>query len=666
VNPTAHANSSDETRLIEADAADRAETTVSIQPHGVLIAASTVGLRISHASQNCGRDIGIAAADLLGSDLGAVFGSDWIAANRSSLDGTEEHRHPLAATVAGRAFDVIVHHSAETVVLELEPAGLRPGHEEALAVYRAIQQLTRATTDREMWAAAAVALQQLTGFDRVIVNAIFPDGHGEIVAEEAPADTARYLGLHFPAAAMPERVRQSYLRRRSRLVVSSDAVSSLVIAGDDAAALDLGRSELSSVSAHDLYYMNTFGHTSLLSLSLVRDGVLIGVISLANRTPVTVPYAVRQGLEALANQVALHLDSMAKIRRLTESRRLRSVRTQLIDQLVLQRSTDASAIADALFGGELTVLDLIAADGAMICLGTHVTSIGATPRAAIMRAAGLRLGATLAGRSIVSEALAEEHPDVAALLPSVSGLIVAPLPGFDGFLAWFRMETPEQTDWFGVDPSVEPLPLEAPGVFPSWSETVMGRSLPWTGFESEADDLARDLTLALLRQADTQLAALAMRDALTGLPNRRLLMDRIELGLAKKTETTRLTVLFVDIDSFKSINDTHGHDAGDVLLVHVANRILATTRSPDTVARLGGDEFVVLCEAITAEEAGIIADRIAEAIRQPIDVGGNFVTVTASVGMAVADPASTAADVLKRADGAMYRAKAQGKNRVAT
>jgi chemotaxis family two-component system sensor kinase Cph1 len=196
----------------------------------------------------------------------------------------------------------------------------------------------------------------------------------------------------------------------------------------------------------------------------------------------------------------------------------------------------------------------------------------------------------------------------------------------------------------------------------------MGRSTPWTGLESEADDLARDLTLALLRQADTQLAALAMRDALTGLPNRRLLMDRIELGLAREiepTEPTRLTVLFVDIDSFKAVNDTYGHDAGDTLLVQVANRILATTRTPDTVARLGGDEFVVLCDGITEQEAAVIADRIAEAIRQPIDVGGSLVTVTASVGMAVADPASTAADVLKRADGAMYRAKAQGKDRVA-
>jgi chemotaxis family two-component system sensor kinase Cph1 len=192
----------------------------------------------------------------------------------------------------------------------------------------------------------------------------------------------------------------------------------------------------------------------------------------------------------------------------------------------------------------------------------------------------------------------------------------------------------------------------------------MGRSIPWVGLESEADDLARDLTLALLRQADTQLAALAMRDALTGLPNRRLLMDRIGLGLAQTPRLTQLTVLFVDIDSFKEVNDTHGHDAGDALLVHVANRILAATRSPDTVARLGGDEFVILCESITTEEAATIADRIAEAIRQPIDVGGAFVTVTASVGMAVADASSSAADVLKKADGAMYRAKARGRDQV--
>jgi chemotaxis family two-component system sensor kinase Cph1 len=668
VKPTLNSNSGDETRLIAAEAADLATANVSIQPHGVLLAVNAGDLTVSHVSQNAEASLGVSVDDLLGSDLASLLGSDWVEENKSTLDGSELHRHSIAATLLGRTFDVIVHRSEAFVVLELEPSVVTPGHEETLAVYRAIQQLTRATTDLEMWDAAAAAFQELTDFDRVIVYAFLPDGQGEIVAESAPGDTERYLGLHFPASNLPEHVRRSYLTRRSRLIVSSDAESSLVIAGGESGPLDLSGAELTSVSAHDLYFMNTFGHASLLSLSLVRGGELIGVISLANRTPVTVPYSIRRGLEAMANQVALHLDSMMKIRRLTDAKRIRSIRTELIDQLVLQRSTDASAIADALFGGELTVLDLIAADGAMICLGTHVTSIGAAPRPSVVRAAGLQLGAALAGRSIVSESLVEEHPDVALLLPSVSGLIVTPLPGFDGFLAWFRMETPDRTDWFGVDPSVEVLPGAVGGAFPSWSKTVMGRSTPWTGLESEADDLARDLTLALLRQADTQLAALAMRDALTGLPNRRLLMDRIELGLAREiepSEPTRLTVLFVDIDSFKAVNDTYGHDAGDTLLVQVANRILATTRTPDTVARLGGDEFVVLCDGITEQEAAVIADRIAEAIRQPIDVGGSLVTVTASVGMAVADPASTAADVLKRADGAMYRAKAQGKDRVA-
>jgi len=640
---------------------------VSIQPHGVLIAAQGDGLAITHVSQNSGGTLGMEVDDLLGSDLGTVFGAEWIAANRSTLDGTGEPGQHASATIAGREFDVIVHRSGAFVLLELELSVLRPAQQEAIAVYRAIHQLTRATTDAEMWEAAAVALQQLTGFDRVVVYAFRDDGSSEIVAEEAPADTERYLGLRFPESAFPPEVLAAYLKRRSRLIVSSDAVASNVVGspGADAVPLDLSGSQLGSISAHDLYFMQTFGHKSILSLSLVRGGNLIGVISLANLTPVTVPYAIRQGLEALANQVALHLDSMAKISRLTESKRLRTIRMELIDQLELQRSTDASAIAGALFGSDLTVLDLIPADGAMICLGTHVTSVGSTPLPSVVRAAGLHLGATIAGNSIVSDALAEEHPDVAKLLPAVSGLIVAPLPGFDGFIAWFRMETPDRSDWFGEDPSDEAgTNIARDTTFPSWSQTVMGRSIPWVGLESEADDLARDLTLALLRQADTQLAALAMRDALTGLPNRRLLMDRIGLGLAQTPRLTQLTVLFVDIDSFKEVNDTHGHDAGDTLLVHVANRILAATRSPDTVARLGGDEFVILCESITTEEAATIADRIAEAIRQPIDVGGAFVTVTASVGMAVADASSSAADVLKKADGAMYRAKARGRDQV--
>ena len=641
---------------------------VSVQPHGVLLAATSSDLTITHASQNSGELLGLEAQALLGLRLDAVFGDNWIIENALVLGTAGTSAQPLEASIGENRFDVIVHHSAGFVVLELEPSGSEPGYRAALAVYRAVHELTQATTESELWDAAARSLQQLTGFDRVIVSKIHPDGHREIVAEEAVDDMERHLGLRFPESDFPEQVRDTYLERRSRLIVSSTAVSSLVVhAKDDGPiAIDLERAELRSVTAHDVYFMRTLGHASILSLSLVRGGELIGVISLASRAPRIVPFSVRQGLESLANQVAMHQSSMAEIQRMREALRLRGIRLELTDRLVLQRSTDASAITGALLDGDLTMLDLIPADGAMICLGAHSASVGTTPPPSLVRAAVLQLGATLAGRSVVSGSLAHSRPDVAAILPTVSGLIVTPLPGFDGFLAWFRTEAPEQMNWFGEQPTSRGAAAAATHTsYPSWSQTTYDRSVPWAGLESEADDLARDITVALLQEADTQLAALAMRDALTGLPNRRLLMDRVEVSLARQGSGPGMMLLFVDLDAFKAVNDTYGHDAGDTLLVTIANRILSATRTADTVARLGGDEFVVFCDETTVEGATEIAERITHAIRQPLDVGGRVISITASVGLAMAsEESSSASDLLKRADDAMYRAKARGRDRV--
>ena len=195
------------------------------------------------------------------------------------------------------------------------------------------------------------------------------------------------------------------------------------------------------------------------------------------------------------------------------------------------------------------------------------------------------------------------------------------------------------------------------------TQSVTGRSLPWAGLESEAEELARDLAAVMARQAEAELAALAMHDALTGLPNRRSLMDRLERRLAVDGRPAELSLLFIDVDAFKGVNDSLGHDAGDAVLVHVANQIRAATRTHDLVARLGGDEFVVVCDGATPEEAAEIASRIVDAIKQPTFAAGRIITVTASVGLAAAGDAVSASDLLRSADVAMYRAKAAGRDR---
>jgi diguanylate cyclase (GGDEF)-like protein len=170
-----------------------------------------------------------------------------------------------------------------------------------------------------------------------------------------------------------------------------------------------------------------------------------------------------------------------------------------------------------------------------------------------------------------------------------------------------------------------------------------------------------------LGRRQEELAFMATHDSLTGLPNRTLILERTEEMLVRSRRNhTPVAALFVDLDNFKSINDTLGHGAGDDLLRAVAARLDGVVRAADALGRLGGDEFMVIAEGLSlAEGPELIAERLLDALKQPFKLGADKetrVTVTASVGIAAGDRLS-AGDLLRDADIAMYRAKWDGKNR---
>lgn len=165
---------------------------------------------------------------------------------------------------------------------------------------------------------------------------------------------------------------------------------------------------------------------------------------------------------------------------------------------------------------------------------------------------------------------------------------------------------------------------------------------------------------------EEQLAYRAFHDPLTGLPNRTLLMDRLGQALARLDRREALVAaLFMDLDNFKLVNDSLGHDFGDRLLMAAGRRIEALVRAEDTVARLGGDEFVVLLEEAAPEEAARVAERIVRGFEAPFTVGERELSVNTSIGIAVGSSSEQPQDLLRKADVAMYRAKAGGKARFA-
>jgi diguanylate cyclase (GGDEF)-like protein len=173
--------------------------------------------------------------------------------------------------------------------------------------------------------------------------------------------------------------------------------------------------------------------------------------------------------------------------------------------------------------------------------------------------------------------------------------------------------------------------------------------------------LVEDVTAR--KDAETRINQLARYDALTGLPNRSFFHDQMGFSLATMKRGANCAVLFVDLDQFKQVNDTLGHPAGDALLCAVAERLHGIVRDTDLVARFGGDEFVVLQAPVrSADAAAVLARRIVEELSTTYDIDGHRVVIGASVGIAMAPRDGLDADILlKNADMALYRAKAEGR-----
>jgi diguanylate cyclase (GGDEF)-like protein len=222
--------------------------------------------------------------------------------------------------------------------------------------------------------------------------------------------------------------------------------------------------------------------------------------------------------------------------------------------------------------------------------------------------------------------------------------------------------------------SVVAVPLVSRGR--GWGVLDLYRCRPgsWSPEEIAAARVLADVAVSYVvmaadrdeaRQAQRELAHRSTHDELTGLPNRALLFDRLEHALtAAARHEQAVAVFFIDIDSFKQINDTFGHAIGDRVLVEATRRIADTLRSEDTFARLSGDEFVVVCERLPQQAEGeldaqldAVARRIRSALSVPIRIGDVDLVVTASIGVAVSERPSTGGDLVWEADAAMYRAK---------
>jgi diguanylate cyclase (GGDEF)-like protein/PAS domain S-box-containing protein len=257
---------------------------------------------------------------------------------------------------------------------------------------------------------------------------------------------------------------------------------------------------------------------------------------------------------------------------------------------------------------------------------------------------------------------------------SMDGRFTLLNPAWETLLGWTREELQAGT----IEQYMHPEDVERTLALMRTGGEDLAQMESFTNRYRHRDGSWRSLLWSARRDGDTWYAAVkdvtdrlwlerqALHDPLTRLPNRVLLMDRARQALARLHRSDGVVaLLFIDLDKFKSVNDTLGHDIGDQLLVGISERLAELMRDSDTVARLGGDEFVVLAEEIeNAGEAMALADRVLDALERPFPVGRSDVAMLASVGVAVsASPDTEPEEMLREADLAMYRAKAAGGRR---
>jgi diguanylate cyclase (GGDEF)-like protein len=268
------------------------------------------------------------------------------------------------------------------------------------------------------------------------------------------------------------------------------------------------------------------------------------------------------------------------------------------------------------------------------------------------------LGANLTTVTSVEEALRHllHEPDIAAILLDIR------LPGMDGFETAAAIRRRHKTRYVPIIfITGEDTPERSLEAYSSGAVDYIVKPFDPAVLRSK---LSVFMDLHRLRRHAAALTHRALHDALTGLPYRELFFDRVEQALARaRRRTVPLAVLFVDLDGFKQVNDVHGHEAGDAVLVEAGDRLRALVRTADTVARYGGDEFTVLAEDVgDVEAAQHLGERIADELSRPYPGG---LAVGASVGIAfTANPAATTPDgLIRRADHAMYRSKRPGAQR---
>jgi len=464
----------------------------SIQPHGVLLVTDRNTGVVLQAAGPCERFLGVAVEHCPGRSLQELVtvGEAELAAVIAASSRAAVHLGEIE-TAAGERLDMQVAVSEGRLLVELEPAAQQKvTASQALAmVERAVEAFARAGNLADLYANATTELRRILGFDRVMLYRFLPDGTGVVVSEDRAEGLGGFVNHHFPASDIPRQARELYLRNVIRVIPDTAYTPAPLIPGLDpqtGRAVDLSDCVLRSVSPIHLMYLANMNVAASMSVSLIDNGRLWGLIACHHGTPRQVPYHLRAICRTLGQLLSQAIVHRSAVEHFAQRSRQRQIEDELLGDISATGVWNLAPLHRQ--GALMKVLD---ANGLAICRDGEIVTSGLTPATKDIMA--LRDWVLAMRTSVfVTDALSREQPWASALAPVASGFAAAVIAREEGeVILWFRPEQVEVVEWAGnphkaTQAQADTGLLHPRKSFEVWRETVKGRSLPWSDAEREA------------------------------------------------------------------------------------------------------------------------------------------------------------------------------------
>lgn len=488
----------------------------SIQPQGVLLVLDTDAMTIVQASENTSDFLGVTAESLLGQSLEVAVGqanAAEITRKVARLDPSAAAQHVTTLRLGPkdqeRAFHAIAHFSDAGLVLELEIAedesfisltNLHP------LVGKLFGRFEGVHATRDLMQTAANEVRSISGFDRVLIYEFDTEWNGTVVAESGNGILPSYLDLRFPASDIPSQARELYRRNPIRLIANADYVPSKIVPEINPRTkrpLDMTFSVLRSVSPIHLEYMRNMDTAASMSVSILRDGELWGLISGHSREPRHVGFDVRSACGFIAQILSVQLDAHYRAAENAERIRMKSVETALLTEMAAREN-----FVDGLTNND-DLLRFGRAAGAAVLFDNQCILKGKTIDEDRVRELVDWLHENSSDEVFQSSSLSTLFPPAVHYADTISGLLAIRISKLHrSYVLWFRPEVVQTVQWGGdprkpVEEASNDKRIHPRKSFESWKETVRLRSREWTRVEIEsATDLRNSIVGIVLRKAE--------------------------------------------------------------------------------------------------------------------------------------------------------------------